>query len=89
MRYVWKGRLLLKTEEMTLQTKRETHRLALRNENSTTLNLTVSQFVKGLVHLVKANALDAGAKQSFAGKGQYLAEFQDAAPPAGCDFNLL
>ncbi len=49
----------------------------------------MSQFVKGLVHLVKANALDAGAKQSFAGKGQYLAEFLDAAPPAGCDFNLV
>src|SRR5260370_23306076 len=71
------------------QTKRETHRLALRNENSTTLNLTISQYVKGLVHLVKANAFDEGAKQSFAVKGQYLAELQHATPTPGFDFRLV
>jgi hypothetical protein len=46
--------------------------LTIGRKHGATFDLTPGQFVKGLVYLLEANALDAATKQSLAGKSQHL-----------------
>jgi hypothetical protein len=63
--------------------------LTIRCEHGTTFDLTVGQLIKGLVYLLKTNALNAAMQQSLAGKSQYLAKFLDVAPDAGRHFGFV